>query len=150
MKRSASLTTFVVILVLLFSSLTLASEKDKTKRLTYDKIETNLLTGLKSDNFGLRVSSAFMLGEIRSEEAVLQLTRMLRNSGDERARIVAAISLIKIGSERSTYVVKQGIQFNDSEKVRKMCNHLYHAHLRGDLDNTRTYENDVLAQILIN
>lgn len=150
MKRSASLTTFAVILVLLFSSLTLASEKDKTKRLTYDKIETNLLTGLKSDNFGLRVSSAFMLGEIRSEKAVPHLTRMLRNSGDERARIVAAISLIKIGSERSTYVVKQGIQFNDSEKVRKMCNHLYHAHLRGDLDNTRTYENDKLAQILNN
>ena len=68
---------------------------------------------------------------------------------DDRARIIAAISLIKIGSERSTYVVKQGIQFNDSDKVRRMCEHLYHAHLHGDMDDTRTYENEMLAQILI-
>jgi HEAT repeat protein len=89
-----------------------------------------------------------MLGEIKSEEAVLPLTRMLRDSKDDRARLVAALSLIKIGSERSTYVVKQGIKLNDSEKVRKMCDHLYNAHLKGKLDNTKTYENDMLAQIL--
>jgi len=146
MKRSVTLTAFTLITVLLFSSLTLASDKDKTKKLTYDKIEANLLVGLKSDNFGLSVSSAFMLGEIKSEEAIIPLTRMLRDGKDERGRIVAAIALIKIGSERSTYVVKQGIQFNDSEKVRKMCDHLYNAHLQGELDDATHFENDMLAK----
>ena len=147
MKRYAALTTFALTLVLLFSSLTLASDKDKTKNLTYDKVETNLLAGLHSHNFGLSVSSAFMLGEIKSDEAVLPLTSMLRDAEDERARIVAAISLIKIGSERSIYVVKQGIRFNESEKVRKMCEHLYYAHLQGDLKDTNIYENDMLVII---
>ena len=78
-----------------------------------------------------------------------QIIGMLREAEDDRARIVAAISLIKIGSERSTFVVKQGIQFNGSEKVRRMCNHLYHAHLQGELQNTRAYENSMLAQIFI-
>ena len=147
MKKSVALTAFTIIFVLLISSLTLASGKDKSKNLTYDKIETNLLAGLKSDNFGLRVSSAFMLGEIKSEDAIMPLTRMLRDAGDQRSTTVSAIALIKIGSKRSTYVVKQGIQFNDSEKVRKMCDHLYRAHKQGDLDDTRTYENDMLVKI---
>ena len=147
MKRSAVVTAFVLTLVLFISTFTLASDNDKTKNPTYDKIETNLLNGLNSDNFGLKVSSAFMLGEIKSEKAVLPLTRMLRDSDDERARIVAAISLIKIGSERSTYVVKQGIKFNDSEKVRKMCDHLYHAQIYGELDDTQNLENDMMAKI---
>jgi hypothetical protein len=149
MKNYACITVIVVLSALIFSTSISASGKDKTRHLTYDKIETNLLAGLESDNFGLSVSSAYMLGEIKSEKAILPLTRMLREAEDERARIVAAISLIKIGSERSTYVVKQGIQFNGSAKVRKMCDHLYHAHLRGDLENTRTYENNMLARLFI-
>ncbi len=147
MKNYAGIIVLVVVFALLFSASVSASGKDKTRHLTYDKIETNLLVGLNSDNLGLSVSSAFMLGEIKSEKAILPLTRMLREAEDERARIVAAISLIKIGSERSTYVVKQGIRFNESKKVRKMCDHLYHAHMHGDLKNTRTYENDMLGKI---
>jgi HEAT repeat protein len=126
----------------------MASDKDKKRHLTYDKIEANLLVGLQSDNFGLSVSCAYMLGEIKSEKAISTLCCMLRNADDERARIAAAIALIKIGSERSTYVVKESIQMNDSEKVRKMCSHLYKAHLRGDLENTETYGDAMLAQLL--
>ena len=114
MKNYAGITALVVIVAFLFSASVSASGKDKSRHLTYDRIETNLLVGLESDNLGLSVSSAFMLGEIKSEKAIIPLTRMLREADDERARIVAAISLIKIGSDRSTYVVKQGIQFNQS------------------------------------
>ncbi len=32
---------------------------------------TNLLIGLQSDNYGLRTSAAFMLGEVKADEAVL-------------------------------------------------------------------------------
>ena len=89
MKRYAALTTLTVLIVLLLSSLTLASGKDKTKNLTYDKIETNLLAGLNSDNFGLSVSSAFMLGEIKSEKAILSLTILALSSSASLSILVS-------------------------------------------------------------
>ncbi len=47
--------------------------------------------------------------------------RMLRNAEPEDARIMAALSLIKIGDARGIYAVKQAIRFDESERVRKMC-----------------------------
>lgn len=121
---------FTLFIILCFSSAALAEELTKSnKKLSYDQVETNLLIGLKSNNFGLKVSSAYMLGEIKSEAAIIPLSKMLREETDERARLVAALSLIKIGTDRSVYVVKQGRRFNEYNKVKHMCEHLYNAHL---------------------
>jgi hypothetical protein len=150
MKSYVKIITIVIISAILFSTTSLASGGDKKSKLTYDQIEANLLAGVQCENFGLSVSCAFMLGEIKSEKAIDPLTCMLRQSEDERARIVAAIALIKIGSERSIYVVKENIRLDESEKVRKMCSHLYNAHLRGDLEETQTQHNDMLAQLRLN
>ncbi|PKL88821.1 MAG: hypothetical protein CVV23_08390 [Ignavibacteriae bacterium HGW-Ignavibacteriae-2] len=95
----------------------------------YAQIEENLLAGLNSDNFGLSISSAYMLGEIQSKKAVNPLTSILRNSQDDRIRLVAALSLLKIDTERSIYVIQDGVRFNDSEKVRNLCERFYNAYL---------------------
>lgn len=130
MRKLNGILAAVLVLSFLINSITLAGEKTiPNSDLPFDKVEKNLLIGLNSDNFGLKVSSAYMLGEIKSEKAVIPLTRLLRDENDERARLVAALALIKIGTERSIYVVKDGIKFNESEKVRNMCQHLYNAHL---------------------
>ena len=91
---------------------------------------TNLLIGLNSDNYGLRTSSAFMLGEIKAEEAVIPLMRMLRTEKNEDGRIVAAFALYKINSAKAIFAVKQAIKFDDSERVRKMCSNFYQDVLR--------------------
>ncbi len=108
--------------ILLTSSILLANNPIKNKENT----EETLLNGLKSDNIGLQVSSAVMLGELKSEKAVNPLTEVLRNSGDTRARKAAAQSLAKIGTERSLYVIKQAIRFNDSKDVQNICSKLLH------------------------
>ena len=91
---------------------------------------TNLLIGLQSDNFGLRTSSAFMLGEVKAEEAVLPLMRMLRTEESEDARIVAALALYKIDNPKGIFAVSQAKRFDNSERVRKMCANFYNETLK--------------------
>jgi hypothetical protein len=90
----------------------------------------NLLIGLKSENYGLRTSAAFILGEIKAEEAVLPLMHMLTTEDCENARIVAALALYKIDNSKGIFAVKQAIRYDDSERVRKMCTNFYYENLR--------------------
>jgi hypothetical protein len=83
--------------------------------------EANLLTGIRSQNFGLRTSAAMLAGDIRSIKAVSALVDMLKRETDERARIVAALSLYKIGDPIGIYAVKQAARFDRSARVRKLC-----------------------------
>ncbi len=119
--------------LLLLSFTVLANPKQSDKmNLNYGKIEANLIEGLNSGNTGLSVSSAFMLGEIKSEKAVLPLTRLLRESENPKMRLIAALSLIKIGSERSVYVVKQAKRFNNDSNTRLMCGRLYNGYISSE------------------
>jgi HEAT repeat protein len=100
------------------------------KNLNMDLVEKNLLSGLEENNRGLAISSAQMLGELKSSKAVIPLMRILKSSNDEAARISAALSLYKIGDARGLYAVKQASKFDSSERVRKMTNKFYLESLR--------------------
>ena len=87
----------------------------------YSNIEKNYLEGLSSSNDGLKLSSAYYLGELKSEKAVIPLMDMLRNSSDSSARIMAALSLIKIGNPRGIHMVQRQAEFNEDSRVRDFC-----------------------------
>lgn len=91
----------------------------------YKKIVDNLLVGLESSNEGLKLSSTFHLGEIKASKSVISLMRILHDDVNENARITAALALIKIGDARGTFQVKRAAIFDDSEKVRRMCQKFY-------------------------
>ncbi len=80
-----------------------------------------------------------MLGELKSKNAVNPLTEVLRNSVDSRARKAAAQSLVKIGTERSLYVIKQAIRFNDDECVQKICAKLLYGRDKNRKDAKQGY-----------
>jgi|GEM_PF-1733182 len=90
-------------------------------------IEKNLMVGLTSENEGLMMSAAYFLGEYQCECAVIPLMKLLHDSDNEKVRITAALSLAKIGTEKSLYAVKQNIIFDHSEAVRKLCRQFYTA-----------------------
>ncbi|MGE5313860.1 MAG: HEAT repeat domain-containing protein [Acidobacteriota bacterium] len=81
----------------------------------------NLLQNMKSGNKGVCESSAYMLGELKAKEGVIPLLAMLHSSPDESCRIVAALSLSKIGAARGLFAVKQAVKFDESPKVRLVC-----------------------------
>lgn len=90
-----------------------------------EMIIKNLLVGVKSDNYGLRTSSAFLLGEFQADESVIELLGMLHKEESDDARIMAALSLLKIEDARGIYAIKQAVKFDKSERVRKICEKFY-------------------------
>ncbi len=125
MKRVAMV---LGVLVLLAAFSTLAAGEERYAGMTkekYDAAITNLLVGLKSDNLGLKTSSACMLGELKAGEAVVPLMAMLRDDEQECCRIVAALALCRIGDSRGVYAVKCAVQFDDSKQVAQKCAWFY-------------------------
>ena len=130
---------------LLFTSASFAEgNKNETQANTYETIELNRLIGLSSDNYGLKVSCAFNLGEMKSKKAVLPLLAMLRDGKTDEERIIAALSLMKIGDAQGVYMVSRAAKFNDSGRVRYICEKFYNGYL---IDNSNKVSNPVVASM---
>ena len=115
-----------IITALLLTSTMIAGESPATEaKVKFQNIEASLLNGIKSENNGLQVSSAQMLGEIKSDKAVIPLMSVLRENESEPARIAAALSLYKIGDARGINAVRQSARFDNSKRVRHMCATFY-------------------------
>lgn len=99
-----------------------------------EKTEDILLQDVQSDDIELKGSSVYTLGELHSQKAVIPLMKVLKSDNDERARLSAALSLYKIGDERGIYAIKKAIQFDESERVQRICRILYTAHLNPSLE----------------
>lgn len=137
MLKKSLITVSVFVLVL--STSLFAGNKSQNR-----EIEQNLLAGLASDNEGLRLSCAYFLGEYKSEAAVIPLMKTLNTEDDICLRIIAALSLIKIGDERGVFLVQRTSVFDDCEIVRKLSERFYLAHLYNKDSNEKVLE-DVLA-----
>lgn len=124
----------IILLLILTISLQAKVPVKKTLEADFQKIEQNLLEGVNSDNIGLKISAAYFLGEMKSEKAVLPLMKMLRSEECEGARLMAALSLVKIGNEKGLYMLKRESEFNDYQRVRSMCAQFYKAHKFNELN----------------
>ncbi len=131
MKRQTVLFTFF--LVVAFPLLTYAQSNVQTQMsATKDCVKKNLLLGMKSENLGLQSCAAYMLGEFCCDEAVVPLLKILHNSPYEEMRIMAALSLYKIGDSRGIFAIRQAIKFDESNRVRKLCDKFYRAYLQAE------------------
>lgn len=132
---------------LTFLTILITSVIAGSKVIPPDLIEENYLVGISSTNQGLKVSSAYFLGEIKSSKAVIPLMKILREDKSESARLAAALALAKIGDARGIFMVKRTVDFNDHEKVRKLAKHLYSAYLIGD-EQTAHYDVNFALAVL--
>lgn len=130
--------TFVSILnltfLILFSVSVFAQNTLPTpKKINQEQIMQSLLMGTCSGNKGLCAGCTYMLGELCCKKSVVPLMAILHNSPCEEIRILAALSLTKIGDARGLYAVKRAITFDDSERVRRMCSIFFRASLAGEV-----------------
>jgi len=135
MKASTLLFGAIVLVIAVSVS---ASAGDKTlygSTEKYERAEASLLAGLQSDNEGLRESSAYMLGELKSDKAVIPLMSILRCESCNTARIVAALALCRIGDSRGLYAVKQAVQFDDNSTVQQRCAWFYNEYVQAGTFN---------------
>jgi HEAT repeat protein len=110
----------LLLAALVLSATALAAEKERSHMDTATVVK-NLLNNMKSDNRGVVESSAYMLGELKAHEAVIPLLALLHSAPDESSRIIAALSLSKIGAARGKFAVKQAVRFDESPRVRVVC-----------------------------
>ncbi|MGD8777776.1 MAG: HEAT repeat domain-containing protein [Ignavibacteria bacterium] len=116
---------FAIILATASQAKSSSNENSKENHLDVTDIVKNLEMGTKSDNFGLKVSSTYELGNYNTSRSIINLMRVLHDDKDVEARIAAALSLIKIGDARGVYAVKRAATFDESQRVRKLCSKFY-------------------------
>ena len=132
MKRLATL--FAVSLLLPFSQISFSQEIANLNEPAKEACIKTLFEGIKSDNEGLRAGCAYMFGELCCDKAVISLLKILHNNPKEEMRILAALSLYKIGDARGIFAIKQAIKFDESDRVSKLCEGFYKSFLRGKSD----------------
>ncbi|MFZ5518781.1 MAG: HEAT repeat domain-containing protein [Candidatus Zhuqueibacterota bacterium] len=105
-----SMAMAVVLMLSVLATGLFAQQADGEK---YDKY---LIKSLSDENVGIRSSAAQLLGERKVKEAIEPLTRMLKSEKNSSARIVAAMSLYKIGDESVLPLLKK-VAANDKNKT---------------------------------
>lgn len=124
MKTRIFLMTFFSA-VFLITSINAAGKKKEVSSEKYSAIVENLLVGAESANDGLKISATFHLGEYKASKSVISLMRILHDDKNENARISAALALIKVGDARGIYAVKRAAVFDESARVKRMCEKFY-------------------------
>ncbi len=112
----------------LFASFTKSSDKANIEGKLTSKfaiIEANYMKGLISDNIGVRTSSAYFLGEMKSEKALSFLMKMFREAKTSGEKLVAAWSLLKIGDSRGVHLVKWEVDNGENKDIKDMVEWLY-------------------------
>ena len=134
MKRSTVL--FAVSLTLLLSFRILPQETASKNSAEMEACFQSLQQGLISDNDGLKAGCAYMIGELQCQRSVIALLGILHNNPSEELRILAALSLYKLGDSRGIYAIKQAIKYDESERVQRMCEIFYKATLQSPVSNS--------------
>ena len=111
MKKIHIAVNFLIIALFFIPDLTAQSIKYKDLK-NYAVVEFNYMKGLESQIDGIRITSAYYLGEMESENAVNYLLDMLHYDKCLGGKIVAAFSLMKIGNPLGISEVKKMRQFN--------------------------------------
>jgi hypothetical protein len=111
MKKS--FLTLLVVFAVTCSSLFAQAPPEPMSPVVYQKVESNYIKGLKSDNASLRISCAYFLGRMKSDKALIPLMAIFHNSKNESAKLIAAWSLLKIGDARGVNLVKRAVDLDE-------------------------------------
>jgi len=131
MKKSLLLFVILTTVILFSANFYSQPVPKRSIQMNENQILENLLTGIKSCNKGLCASCTYLLGELCSKKSVIPLLSLLHNAECEEIRILAALSLCKIGDTRGIYAVKRACIYDESERVKKLCNLFYKATIAG-------------------
>ncbi len=130
-----TLVSILLLSSLMFAPL-LAAGADRAPSTNKNLIVQSLLTGIHSDNEGLRTSSAVVITEVIDNAlaspddfspSLIPLLQMLDNGRTETERIVAAVALYSLNDGIGIYRLRGSARFDNSEKVRTVSKNLYYS-----------------------
>ena len=125
---------FAVSLILFLTIRIIPQEIADLNKPTKEACIKSLLEGLQTENLGLQAGCTYMLGELCCNRGVVTLLDILHNNSSEELRILAALSLYKIGDSRGIYAIKQSIKYDESDRVSRLCEKFYRAYMQKEID----------------
>ena len=128
--------SFVAITLLFASTTVFAGVNKRGVENTFDTdvVVDNLKVGLTSDNYGIRVSSAYVLGQLVStnvinpddaSETIIPLMKIMNNEETDEARIVAALALYYLESDRAALMFGFAAKYDKSARFSRFSSMLY-------------------------
>lgn len=117
----------LLIMVLMFSVIFAGKFNISKEHPKFEQIEENLIHNISSENTGVLYTSILMLGDIKSENSVNKLARILRGEYPQEIKIASALSLAKIGTTYSKYIIKRVTDLTEDKKIAELLNKFYAA-----------------------
>ncbi len=114
---------WVIFLYILFSAALLLAEPNSNTNREENKIN-NLITALRSDNEGLMKSAVYLAGKYKIDAAVDELCFLYKNTTNQNTKYLIAISLYKIGTEKSFNAVTNLCCKDKNKKFRFIGNEI--------------------------
>lgn len=133
MKKSLLVCVILTAVILFSANLYSQPVPKRSIQMNENQITESLLLGMSSCNKGLCASSVYMIGDLCCKKGVIKLMSLLRNDECEEIRILAALSLCKIGDGRGIFAVKRAAIFDESERVKRLCGIFYKAFQMGEV-----------------
>ena len=96
----------------------------------------NLIAGIHSENDGVRRNSIYFAGYYKIVETEDALIAQLKNERDPSTRILIALVLYELGSEKGLLEVKDLSQTDEDAKVRRMATHIYNEYMVNNSGST--------------
>ena len=149
--KKLTIATALVLSLLISTSLFANPEYLNLDDDKYDLVVENYLNGAESENFGLKTSSFYFLGEIEASEAVIPLLSILSDDDEDvRTRITAALSLYKIGDGRGIYRLKTTAKFDDNERLSELTHKFYITHILKEMGYDEEINEESLEEFVQN
>jgi HEAT repeat protein len=111
----------LIVTLILVMTLGLTAVHAQNSELKLNKSEIgNLLTGITSDNIGLKKSAVYMAGKYEVIETAETLIGQLKVEDDASVKILIALALYRMGSEEGMEAVEILARTDSNKEVKRM------------------------------
>lgn len=130
MKKTYFFTVVILTMVVSLALNSYGKGKDNSSTQFDRKTVQNFIIGINSENNGLCESCIYYAGYYKVRGTVESLINVLNNSYKKPSlRILAAVSLYRIGDLKGIRAIRDIVQFDKTESVRIVCSKLYNEYL---------------------
>ena len=84
----------------------------------------NILNGIESDNYGVKMSCIYYAGKYKIKEVSQNLVEEIKSSGDDELCQMLVWSLYQIGNDSCCEELQTFVKNHSSEKLKVLCSYL--------------------------
>ena len=124
--RKGSIILGMIVLALFLMSCSFQPQTNSDQHVELpDYAVINLLNGIQSDNYGVKMSSIYLAGKYKITEVSKNLIEEIKNSNDDELCQMLAWSLYQIGDDSYCEELQAFMKNHPSEKLKALCSYLH-------------------------